>query len=655
MKEYIVSLSSYEELEKFYDDMETPGGTEFVPEREVECSLRRPISRNTHYNLTETEVKKLKEDDRVLDICPASTLTDIVTKPVYTQTSTEWNKSAGSGTNQKNWSLLRCVEGSQRSNWGSNGTAQVSGTINLTSSGRNVDFILVDGHINPDHPEFAKNSDGTGGTRVNQFNWYSLTSLVTGGANGTYVYTPYTDVANQALTADNNHGMHVAGSVAGNSQGWARDVNIYNINPYVSSLNSLASGTTYIFDYIRAFHNTKSINPALGIKNPTICNNSWAAFYQVTRSTITNINWRGTNYTSSFTDGLFNSVGLRYYDATNVYIPALIPALIVDVEDAIADGVIFVGASGNDSTKIDILGGADYNNTITWSGSTMNYSRGNYVTSSGNAICVGAVSALVNESKATFSHCGPRVNVYSPGDNIISCLHNGVVYGGSITTVNDPRDSAYKLGKYDGTSMASPQVCGILASALEQYPRMKQSDAVDYIKYYAKSNQITETGRSTFTWDVINSGSSDYVFSGYSSGNDISITAQEGSILVFNVNAAGHPFWIKTAQVTGTGSLVTTGTITGNGSESDTVTWNTYGVKPGTYYYICQFHSTMSGTITITAAYTDDTSLQGSDNQFIFFQKDRTDSGVLQPRPTFKSRSVSGQVWPRQQTLYYKK
>ena len=129
---------------------------------------------------------------------------------------------------------------------------------------------------------------------------------------------------------------------------------LYNINPYVSSLNSLASGTTYIFDYIRAFHNTKSINPALGIKNPTICNNSWAAFYQVTRSTITNINWRGTNYTSSFTDGLFNSVGLRYYDATNVYIPALIPALIVDIEDAIADGVIFVGASGNDSTKIDI-------------------------------------------------------------------------------------------------------------------------------------------------------------------------------------------------------------------------------------------------------------------------------------------------------------
>jgi len=63
----------------------------------------------------------------------------------------------------------------------------------------------------------------------------------------------------------------------------------------------------------------------------------------------------------------------------------------------------------------------------------------------------------------------------------------------------------------------------------------------------------------------------------------------------------------------------------------------------------------MSGTITITAAYTDNTSLQGSDNQFIFFQKDRTDSGVLQPRPTFKSRSVSGQVWPRQQTLYYKK
>lgn len=653
MKEYIVSLASHDDLKKFYDDMETLGGTDFVPEREVECSLRRPISRNTHYKLTKEEVKKLREDDRVLDICPASALTDIVRKPLYTQTSSEWNKSSAAGTNQKNWSLLRCVEGSQRTDWGSNVNVQVSGSINVTSSAKNVDFILVDGHIDPNHPEFAKNSDGTGGTRVNQFNWYSLTPIVTGGVSGTYVYTPYTDVSNQELTADNNHGMHVGGSVAGSTQGWARDCNIYNISPYSSNLNTLAS--TYIFDYIRAFHNTKPINSLLGIRNPTICNNSWGSFYQIIRSAITNINWRGTNYTSSFTNDLFDSVGLRSYDSTYLYIPAWTTALTVDIEDAIADGVIFVAAAGNESTKIDVLGGADYNNTITWSGVTRNYSRGNYVSSAGETICVGSLSALVNESKATFSNCGPRVNIYSPGDNIISSLHNGVVSGGTITVVNDPRNSLYKLGKYDGTSMASPQVCGVLACALEQYPRMNQSDALDYIQYYAKPDQITETGRSTFAWDITNSGSSDYVFSGPGSGNNISITAQEGSILEFNVNAPGHPFWIKTAQVTGIGNAVTTGTIISNGAESQLITWDTYGVKPGTYYYICQFHSSMSGTITITTAYTDNTSLQGSNNKFLYYQKERADSGILLPRVTFKDRKITGQVWPRQQTFYYKK
>ena len=76
--------------------------------------------------------------------------------------------------------------------------------------------------------------------------------------------------------------------------------------------------------------------------------------------------------------------------------------------------------------------------------------------------------------------------------------------------------------------------------------------------------------------------------------------------MIFNVNASGHPFWIKTAQTVGTGNSVTTGTITNNGVTGNIgvvipITWNTTGVLPGTYYYVCQNHITMSGTITITA------------------------------------------------------
>jgi len=105
----------------------------------------------------------------------------------------------------------------------------------------------------------------------------------------------------------------------------------------------------------------------------------------------------------------------------------------------------------------------------------------------------------------------------------------------------------------------------------------------------------------TYTWNVTNSFSTDYVLSGYSSGSDIPLTVTAGDTLVFQVNAVGHPFWIKTAQVTGTGSNVSTGVITNNGTDAGNVTWNTTGVVPGTYYYICQVHASMGSTITVLA------------------------------------------------------
>ena len=41
--------------------------------------------------------------------------------------------------------------------------------------------------------------------------------------------------------------------------------------------------------------------------------------------------------------------------------------------------------------------------------------------------------------------------------------------------------------------MASPQVCGVLACALEIYPNMNQTQAKAYILAYAKSDQLIAT------------------------------------------------------------------------------------------------------------------------------------------------------------------
>jgi hypothetical protein len=45
----------------------------------------------------------------------------------------------------------------------------------------------------------------------------------------------------------------------------------------------------------------------------------------------------------------------------------------------------------------------------------------------------------------------------------------------------------------------------------------------------------------------------------------------------------------------------------------------------------------------------------GSTNRYLFYKKDREESGVLQPRDISKTRPSSGQVYPRRLVLHYKK
>tara|TARA_B100000575_G_C23041656_1_gene599561 strand:- start:189 stop:407 length:219 start_codon:yes stop_codon:yes gene_type:complete len=68
-----------------------------------------------------------------------------------------------------------------------------------------------------------------------------------------------------------------------------------------------------------------------------------------------------------------------------------------------------------------------------------------------------------------------------------------------------------------------------------------------------------------------------------------------GDSINFNVNATGHPFYIKTTQRAGTDNLANG--VTNNGTTNGTVSWTPS--QAGTYYYQCSIHSEMYGTITV--------------------------------------------------------
>lgn len=97
------------------------------------------------------------------------------------------------------------------------------------------------------------------------------------------------------------------------------------------------------------------------------------------------------------------------------------------------------------------------------------------------------------------------------------------------------------------------------------------------------------------TYSVVNSGSSSYTIAG---STNPTLTLIKGFTYYFNVSATGHPFWIKTSAVTGTGSSYSSG-VTNNGVDSGTVAFTVPFDAPSTLYYICQFHGGMVGTITV--------------------------------------------------------
>lgn len=496
-REYIVTLKNYDDLDKFYDDMESKSTKRNVPKRAVEIAKRRPISRNTHYWLTDEEADSLRKDSRVLAVeLSRSETGDKNELFLWTQQSTSWSKSPVVQPADLNWGLLRCYEKANRIGWGTwpdnSGFNYATGAINLTNIGRNVDVVIMDGCVKPGQPEYARNRDGTGGTRFIQYNWFQHNPEVLGTPASNYPYSTY--LSNPANSGSNDHATHVASTACGNTLGWARAANIYNLFVFDEF------GEAHI-DYVRAFHRAKAINPQTGFKNPTICNMSYGLIKNVSMSMISAVNFRGVTYVkpaSGWTDAQRIQFGLIAIGMTTT--GQLYPrsaATDADMIDATNDGLIMVAAAGNNSMKGSIPGEIDYNNYFVWkpTGSPAPteffYHRAASQGGAPTAICVGSIDVTaikINgvftgiESKASYSCCGPRNTVYSPGTQIMGSYNSA--------GVPDPRNTNFKLNKISGTSMASPQVTGILACALESMPHLKQSDAIDYLIKYSQKDVV---------------------------------------------------------------------------------------------------------------------------------------------------------------------
>lgn len=715
-KVYVVTLEDSNDLESFYSDMASDG---------YQLQMKRPISRSTHYYMNSTQAEDLRKDSRVaaveinIDDDPIRVVEpfghyDEVNNTPYGFNG-DWEKSQNvnsHGDDERQWGLLHSsgtTAERRKGTWGNDATANINEDIGVYADGKHVDVVIVDNPVSYDCGEWI--SPTTGKSRFVQYDWFtelnSYVATIDDDGNslpsGSYQY--YSNTVNATF-----HGTHVAGTIAGQHYGWAKEANIYSLHVNLGSGFGNPIGSTLVFDYLRAFHRNKPINPLTGKRNPTVTNHSWGSSAKIysyferplVPSDISSIKIRGTVYRETnpgpsgwtmagiekdFGVGAtdfsynYNSVGSRY-----------------DIIDAIKDGVVCICASGNNdkygikaNTLTPEYQAGDWNNYVMFklpSGSyyPIYYHCGSSPGNAWNAINVGSISNDSDFKRSYFSNFGPMVDVWAPGSYIQSSWPDpSNIYAASQMNGTGVVDNKYGAGNWrytiSGTSMASPQVCGIAALLATGKERFTNSDVMGFIQKYSYENQMTfdlngglfddrtcsgglnplHGGSTSTTREIrainprnvsglidgwyketlkgerrpsymfygaqmyprtntyyrslpspilpitLTSASGNYIMTGsdrqstFNDTPDPAIVINQGDVLKFTGSVFdSHPMWItKTPETGQPSSSNQPDGVVDNGTQTGPLVWNTTGVTKDTYYYNCEYHGSMVGTITI--------------------------------------------------------
>lgn len=474
----VVTLHKGVDVDAFIEDMVSgTNHNEFMPGRRVELFNEKPDSlRNVDFVLTKDEAEKLKGDPRIIDVRFGTKVENgFVLKPYSTDSERLFSKTTTIDNTHYNWGIPACINTTDPFTGGTD----VNFTHSWPTAGKGVDVVIQDSGILANHPEWL-NPAGTA-SRLQQIDWPTAAGL-----SGTYTQNinHYTD--------PDGHGTHVAGTAAGRLYGWAKEANIYAITMID---NAAAFGVSASFNLIRGFHNNKAVT-STGYKRPTIVNMSWG-YFKVYEN-ITGGVYRGTPWTSTSPQSIYGMVQTIYNrltSPTRYYHPVRVASVDADIEDCIDAGVILVASAGNDAHKISVPGGQDYDNTYTDSvNGTIYYHRGATPCAYYNVITVGSVKVTQPEGKNFFSNTGSGVDVYAPGDYIMSAIPEGSTIETNTGSVEYPGNASFRATKISGTSMASPQVTGVLACMLDARPEYTQTQAKAWIQEVGVLGRLTDVG-----------------------------------------------------------------------------------------------------------------------------------------------------------------
>ena len=486
-REYIVSLNRGVDHVAFNQEMIASTGAGAIPSRSATVTDERATNvRNTHYDLTDAEAEALKADPRVFGVTLLPELDSSIGIGHDALQTGDFTKTTLDRGDYLNWGMRRMNEATNPYT----GVNAAAGGYNYTLDGTGVDVVIVDSGIQADHPEFQ---DAAGVSRVQQIDWFTAS-----GVAGTMPTSHYTDY--------HGHGTHVAGTAVGKTYGWAKNAKIYAVK--LAGLQGSADpnggiSAADMADVIIGWHNAKGVDATTGYKRPTVVNHSWG--YLRGYNTVTNLTYRGVVKTGTDIDTPAKRNAFGLYPASGAQIGATyatnlrLSSIDADVQLMIDAGIHVCIAAGNRSHKIDVSTGDDFSNFIAANTGSVEYQKGSSP-SDDEAHIVGNIDSTVHagglEQKAVSSETGPGVSVYAPGTDIMSAMSTTNAFGANTTSNPYPANATFLINNISGTSMASPQIAGMISLWLQLNPGATPAQAKAFIESTAKTAQIYDTAGS---------------------------------------------------------------------------------------------------------------------------------------------------------------
>lgn len=511
---YIVTLNKDVDYEQFNQEMITSTGAGNIPQRSVDVTKAKPASKRiTHYALTDAEAKELRNDSRVTDVEIPWEDDDTIEIGHFASQTGNFNKSASANGQYYDWGKIRhsIVENV----YGAGSTTDAEWPYSLDGTG--VDIVIQDSGLQADHPEF---NDRDGNSRFVPVDWGQY------GVN-------FFNQADHDRDFD-GHGTHVGGTAAGLNFGWAKNARVHAVK--VSGLEGTGDSggisTNDCFDCIKLWHRAKPVDPTTGVKRPTIVNMSWG-YGTSWDNNATDIVYRGTTY-SEDNDPNFQTGGAAYRFGTYGVVPTRrinvrLSYIDAEVEELLDEGIHVCIAAGNNYHYIDASDGQDFNNIVFYSTGNRYYMRGSSPHStSGRAFIVGNVESDpldgVIEPKRNSSECGPGVTIWAAGSDIISCTSNTNKFSDAPYFGNQIGEG-FRQCNISGTSMASPQVCGVGALYLQAHPDWTPEQLQDRIIKDSIKDVMNDTGSTSYTdSDNITGGNNRLLFNRYNNSTPYSVS-----------------------------------------------------------------------------------------------------------------------------------